>query len=152
MPIIWRHQLTTGDERIDQDHKYLFAIFNCVELALSSPDQIRHLPLFFKQLFDYTEEHFLREEKLQFSIGYPGYLEHKIAHQRILERLKEVNDHLQAIAASESGLNDPEALRAGLDKEILDLARSWIVGHIAKMDTAMLPYLKQSHVGVKIKS
>ncbi len=151
MPIIWRPQLTTGDERLDQDHQYLFAIFNCVELALSAPDQMKHLPLFFGQLFDYTEEHFLREEKLQVSIGYPGYLEHKLAHQDILERLKAVNDHLQKISTAKGGLDDPELLRGGLDQEILDLARSWIVGHIAKMDTAMLPYLKP-HAGSKLKS
>ena len=144
MPIIWRPQLTTGDERLDQDHKYLFTIFNCVELAVHSHDQIRHLPLFFGQLFEYTKEHFLREEKLQFSVGYPEYLAHKQAHQDILVRLKEVNDHLQQLATSEAGLNDPELLRAGLDQEILNLSRSWIVGHVAKMDTAMLPYLKRA--------
>ncbi len=143
MPILWRPQLTTGSERLDQDHKYLFCIFNCIELALSSPDQIRHIPLFFEQLIDYTDEHFSREEQVQLQIGYHGYMEHKMEHQRLLERLKNLNDDIKKIAATDEGINHPDVLAAGFDKDILNLARSWIIGHVAKMDTGMLPYLKQ---------
>ncbi|PQJ95947.1 bacteriohemerythrin [Chromatium okenii] len=144
MPILWRPQLTTGNDQIDQDHKYLFCIFNCIEMALSSPDQVKHIPLFFKQLLAYTDEHFVREEGIQLEIGYSGYLAHKMEHQRILERLQELNDKVQKIAASEQGLSAEILAEGGLDKHILALARSWIVDHVAKMDTGFLPYMKKN--------
>jgi len=144
MPILWRAQLTTGNDQLDQDHKYLFCIFNCVEMAISSPDQVKHIPLFFKQLLVYTDEHFIREEAIQLEIGYAGYLAHKMEHQRILERLQELNDKIQKIAASASGLSIETLAEGGLDKHILGLARNWIVEHVAKMDTTFQPYMKKT--------
>lgn len=69
MPIEWRPNLTTGSDIIDQDHKYLFCLFNCVSMAVSSEDQLEHLPFFFAQLLQYTKEHFSREETLQLEIS-----------------------------------------------------------------------------------
>ena len=65
MPIMWRDQISVGNDAIDQDHKYLICLINSVELALSHEDTVKHLPIFIGQLVEYTKEHFIREEEIQ---------------------------------------------------------------------------------------
>lgn len=169
MPVVWNAKMSTGNELIDQDHRYLICLFNSIELALSHDDFLHQLPLFFQQLFEYTKQHFLREERIQLKISYPGYLEHKIKHQEIVAQLEQVNDELQRLLEGESDerlevISEPSgldqeveqllseevplaernaAIRAGLDHDILTLARSWVLDHIIKTDLDMAKYLKQ---------
>ena len=67
-PVVWNRQMSTGNGLIDGDHKYLISLFNSVDLALSKPSVLPHLPLFFDQLVEYTQEHFRREEEIQIRI------------------------------------------------------------------------------------
>lgn len=168
MPAIWREQLSTGNERIDQDHKYLFCLFNSIELALSQPESLKHLPIFFNQLLDYSKEHFEREEQIQIKVKYPRYPDHKREHQNIIDSLTRVNDELkelldteqlmlvevpredsEAADDDESPAVDPESLarveklQRRLRKDVLLLARDWIIEHVVKTDKDMQPYLKQ---------
>ena len=157
MPVAWRDQLSTGNLLIDQDHKYLICLFNSIELALTTPDNMRHLPLFFDQLFAYTQEHFAREEKLQLKIEYPRYADHKYEHQQILARLEEVNNELRTLlGAPEEGTDEGTddggsgaarhtraSLEKALGKDILGLAREWVIDHVAKADQDLARYLRQ---------
>ncbi|MCV6610109.1 MAG: hemerythrin family protein, partial [Amphritea sp.] len=63
MPVIWKSQLSTGNDLIDRDHKYLISLFNSIELSLLKPDSLQYLPIFFRELLEYTREHFEREER-----------------------------------------------------------------------------------------
>ena len=164
MPVIWRPQMSTGNDLIDLDHKYLLALFNSIELALSKPELLHYLPLFFRQLLDYTKEHFGREERLQLKIDYPGYMEHKLLHQGIVTKLEalyakvqEELGHLDADPTGDTGhpTDDPAAeptndlpppadaaaLRQRLETDVLALAREWVIDHVVKADRAMRPYL-----------
>ena len=130
MPIIWRDEMSVGNDVIDQDHRYLICLFNSIELALASERKAELLPLFFEQLFDYTRFHFEREERIQFKSKYTGYFEHKQAHQRIIEDLARVN----------------EELKNGVDsfhQDLLVLAREWVVNHLLNSDQKMKSHLKK---------
>ena len=96
MPIVWRDEMSVGNDHIDRDHRYLLCLFNLIELALSNEKRDEFLPVFFEQLFEYTKIHFNREEKTQLKLEYSGYYEHKMQHQEIVESLKEINDELHA--------------------------------------------------------
>ena len=140
MPVVWRDALSTGNRVIDHDHKYLLCLFNAIELSLQSRDTLRSLPVFFDQLREYTREHFEREEQLQLKVQYPEYVDHKIAHQQIIDSLDSVSDHLNELLAGEDS-ND--ALLERLNREVLGLAREWVVEHLVQMDRKLAPYLKR---------
>ena len=99
-PVVWNRQLSTGNGLIDQDHKYLISLLNSVDLALAKPTVLPHLPMFFDQLVEYTQEHFQREEEIQIRIDYPNYASHKLEHEKILGNLEGINRQISGIAAS----------------------------------------------------
>src|SRR6056297_1891865 len=96
MPVIWREQMTTCNDLVDQDHRYLLALFNSIELALAHSASLQHLPVFFRQLLDYTRVHFAREEQLQLKVHYPRYMEHKLRHQEITAQLEALDARIVA--------------------------------------------------------
>lgn len=147
MPVVWREQLATGNHLIDLDHKYLICLFNSIELAVSKDENVRFLKFYLQQLLDYTKEHFDREERLQISVNYPKYGEHKYEHQQIVTHLERVNTHLQKALAEihdEEELHDVKEL---MDHDILTLAREWIVDHLVKSDKAMIDYIHKKGGG-----
>ncbi len=130
MPILWRNEMSVGNDLIDQDHRYLLCLFNSIELVLSDKGLLDQLPFYFDQLFEYTQFHFEREEKIQLKSGYAGYYEHKQKHQKIIQRLGEVNEELK------SG-------KADLKQDLLALVREWIVDHLIKTDKEMSQHLSK---------
>ena len=143
MPVVWKPQLSTGNDLIDLDHKYLIALFNSVELALSKPDNLKFLPVFFRQLVDYTREHFEREEKIQMKIQYPYYADHKVEHQNIVEHLEQVYTDIQEIIGSGDTGASPQEIHDKLDAEIISLAREWVIDHLVKTDAKMAQFLRK---------
>ena len=90
MPVIWQDAMSVGNMIIDDEHKYLFCLINSVEIALKLDDNERVMKMLIDQLEKYTTDHFRREERVQIKIKYPGYLEHKLEHQKILDNIAEL--------------------------------------------------------------
>ena len=81
-------------------------------------------------LSDYTDFHFGAEEKLQLSIGYPGYEEHKAKHAELKKSVQELKDML---AAS----NGPTAeFEEKVKTEVLE----WLLYHIKGFDRSVAEY------------
>ncbi|NHA15328.1 bacteriohemerythrin [Thioalkalivibrio sp. XN279] len=150
MPVVWRERMRIGHELIDADHRYLLSLFNSVELSLRVPDTLRYLPVFFGQFLDYAREHFAREEQVQFKMGFPGYLEHKLEHQRIAAKLAELQDRisteLDAMPEDEEAV---AALQEQLRPEILELARTWVIDHILQTDGKMRPWFTPDPAAIR---
>jgi hemerythrin len=129
--------MCVGNDLIDQDHRYLVCLFNCLELAMDREDSKQIMPPLFGQLLDYTKTHFDREERIQLKANYNKYMEHKKQHQNIIAHLSEINDQLQRCLASDQG-----SAQFPLNLEVMALAREWVIDHIIKTDREMIPMLK----------
>lgn len=164
MPIIWQPAMSVGAKAIDDEHKYLFALFNCVELALKTGD-MDSIKLFVDQLTEYCCEHFTHEEQLQLRIKYPYYLENKTQHVQILEHLETLRQRFvietraEPEAMAELQDYDPDgdvaddvppdfatagkiaSLDDALVAEISALLRNWILEHVLVIDRKMHPFL-----------
>ena len=143
MPIVWRDQISVGNEAIDQDHKYLICLINSVELALRHENTVDQLPLFIQQLMAYTKEHFAREEEIQKKAQYPQIREHKREHEEILIKLVDM-EHLAAeygVKKRQGRLRQDE--EAKISEKIMALARHWILDHVLKTDKGMEHYLRK---------
>lgn len=143
MPVVWREQISVGNNIIDQDHKFLLCLINSIELCLKHDDSIEHLPIFTEQLVTYTKEHFDREESIQKKALYPLLNEHMRAHQEIILKLEDltklVEHFMDQRAKDELDLEE----EAELNQKILELARSWILDHVLKEDKRMEYYLRK---------
>ena len=136
MPIQWRKQMSVGNLIIDLDHRILICMINMVEYALKEPDDLTQLRDAFDQLADYAREHFEREERIQYKVGYRHYMDHKQAHQKLLARLDEVVSDIEAMKST-----------AELSKKsasIVQLLRDWLLDHVLKEDMKMKPELEIS--------
>lgn len=142
-PVVWKRQMSTGNGLIDRDHKYLICLFNSVDLALSKPSVLPHLPLFFDQLVEHTQEHFRREEEIQVRIDYPDYALHKLEHKKILRNLERVNRQIAGIATSAVDIQDAGPYHEMMDGDLMGMARHWVIDHMLKADRDLVPFLEK---------
>jgi len=133
MSLVWREQLSVGNNVIDTDHRYLINIINRVEQSLGAGDR-RELSVALDSLSKYTQEHFAREEKIARAAGYeqvPG-LSH--SHEALVKQLDEIKTEIR---------NKGQEWTPEVAEKFTKLLRSWLIDHVIKEDLLMKPVLQK---------
>ena len=120
-----KQPLSVAHEVIDEDHKDFIALVNRLDAASNA-----EFPALFKELYEHTEQHFDRENRLMAESGFPAEAEHKGEHQRVLGEFKQ--------------------FQSRVDKGLIAFGRSfvkerlpqWFLLHVATMDSALSAHLK----------
>jgi len=119
--IEWKDEYSVGVEAIDKDHKTLITLVNrYLTESERKPAVLVHR--LFRDLENYTNYHFHREEGLMAKCGYDGLEEHKRRHEEIRATLKAFSDKVTHKFSAE----DQAELRAFLS--------SWLLDHVLKED------------------
>jgi len=122
MPTIaWKEIYETGIVSLDQEHQALVAKINDLYEAIRDKRGDQVLGDILAMLEDYTENHFVHEEKLMAEYGYPGLAEHQAVHQSLREEV-------QALKERYSQQTE------GLAQELLKFLRVWVLEHIVNVD------------------
>jgi len=128
----WSESYSIGIKTIDDQHKELLNIVNDL-FSHSSGNEMEEL-LYFKEVIhqavQYVKDHFQSEEKLLLKTKYPGYAEHKKAHDTF------------TLTVVTSAKDYQSGKRLVLEKFAYFL-RDWILSHIAVMDTDYAAYLRR---------
>ncbi len=126
----WNEGMSVGVEAIDNDHKTLLSLINEVNEAINSSSTDAIVEDIFKRLEDYTKQHFAREELLMRQCRYNDLEDHKKQHQRFINKIPELRNHLLNAntidVASETGL----------------FLLNWLMNHIIVED---MSYAKTVH-------
>lgn len=130
MGLVWREQLSVGNDVIDYDHKHLIEIINLVEKSLETINS-SELTIALSSLSQYSKAHFDREEKIA---GAAGYTQVEQLHQSHDELLKKIDQLQQEIG------NEWTASAVG---HFTALLRDWLINHVIKEDMLMKPALKK---------
>ena len=85
--IRWTDTLLIGNEEVDQEHKALVDIVNSLHTGAREGLDAEQIRRIFFDLYSYTNTHFLHEEALMRSIGYPDLAAHKKEHEQLIDRL-----------------------------------------------------------------
>ena len=125
MNIEWQDSYCIGHERIDKQHKQLFALANTVFLANAQPAY----RLAAMQLYSYIRTHFAEEEALMRSINYPFYPNHVQMHTAMISRMNAISE----------GIGKNEFRNA----EINAFMNEWLLQHIAHHDTQIATFIRQ---------
>lgn len=142
MPVVWRPQMSVGNQLIDTDHRYLICLINTVELSLRVPENRELVSTAIEQLEQYTADHFAREEVIQMKIQYPNFMAHKKEHQEIMAQLANIRTRIQAMAEkAPAGDGSIAAANPEDVSELIALLRHWIIDHVLKVDVELKPYL-----------
>jgi hemerythrin len=118
-------KIVMGYDLIDNDHDEFIILLNWLDSA-SNAD----FPALFQQLYEHTEQHFDRENKLMSQFAFPAETEHKGEHQRVLGEFKQ--------------------FKTRVDKGLITFGRSfvkerlpqWFQLHILTMDSALVAHIK----------
>lgn len=143
MPIIWREQMSVGNDLIDQDHRYLFCLINSIELALRHDEDTDALVVFMGQLTQYTHTHFQREETIQKNMLYPQSQSHREVHQEILVHIGELESDIREYHAHKKAGSLVDGERDMVIQRVMMLLREWVLDHVLKHDKRMEPYLRK---------
>lgn len=130
MSLVWRQQLSVGNDVIDADHKYLIDIINQVEKSLKANDRSA-LSSEFDALEKYSREHFVREEKIALAAGYEHVTKLSGSHDELLKALA----HLKNEVGDEWS---PAAI-----EHFSSLLRAWLIDHVIKEDLLMKAVLQK---------
>lgn len=119
--VVWKDEYSVGIESIDNDHKKLLSLINNLQTSALyyTGEEFDRQAL--KELLNYTEYHFKREEKLMEENGYPDFAAHKAQHQKMTEKIKEM------VTTYEQ--DDEQTIL-----ELAQFLRNWLVNHINGSD------------------
>ncbi|MFA6164489.1 MAG: hemerythrin domain-containing protein [Methylobacter sp.] len=118
-------KIIIGYDLIDNDHDEFIILLNQLDSA-SNAD----FPALFQQLYEHTQQHFDRENKLMTQFAFPAETEHKGEHQRVLGEFKQ--------------------FKTRVDKGLIPFGRlfvkerlpQWFQLHVLTMDSALVAHIK----------
>lgn len=133
MSLLWRDQLSVGNNVIDSDHKHLIDIINKVEHSLGTKNK-SELAAALDDLSQYSRVHFAREEKIAEAVGYTQVPHLNQSHQELLKQLEQVRGEIDAMGRNWS----PETVG-----RFTQFLRDWLINHVIKEDLLMKPVLQK---------
>jgi len=125
--ITWTPDMSVGIDIIDKDHKILISCLNDFVGACESGKGVLVTESIFSVLYDYTNFHFSREEKIMEVCGYKGLENHKNLHETLRGNLIDARDRYLLNPSRE------------VETEIMDFLRSWLTDHILACDMDYAP-------------
>jgi hemerythrin len=132
----WTEDLSVGIEKIDSQHRELFAKINDLVAAVKQHVCKYKIGDVIKFLEDYVVFHFGEEESWMKQFNYPGYAAHKAQHETFIANFNELKKELPKLeGGTKPGAYD---LSVETNKVVVD----WILEHIVKVDKDLGKFLK----------
>jgi len=130
--VSWSAAFSVGVKLIDDQHKGLLDLVNDMFNHVTGNDEEERA--YFKKVIEkavqYVKVHFSTEEKIMIHTKFPGYMEHKKAHDAfVLTVVEKVQDF--------------EAGKKFILHEFSQFLKEWILTHIAIMDKGYFAYFKK---------
>ena len=132
--LVWGAMFEVGVQSIDHQHRTLFDLANRLAEAIMQGTGAEPLGQIFNELVRYTQHHFVMEEQLMALHGYPAAVQHKTAHQELIQQ---VSEYRRAFATADLQIAD----------KMLQFFTVWLSHHIMETDKALARDLK--HKGVQ---
>jgi hemerythrin len=133
MTLLWREQLSVGNNVIDADHKFLIEIINQAEHSLKAKNKAE-LSQALESLSKYSKMHFDREEKIADAAGYSQVPHLSESHHDLLKQLDQVRGEIDAMGQEWSS----ETI-----DHFTNFLRGWLINHVIKEDLLMKSVLNK---------
>jgi hemerythrin len=129
--ITWSDKYSLQIDEIDDQHKKLVSMINELHDAMMHAKSKEVSLDIINKMADYTKYHFSVEEKYMKKFDYPDYNVHKLLHDQFIQKVTVFKREY------ESGKN-------GLNFEILNFLKDWLVSHIQGSDKKYVPFFKEN--------
>ena len=125
----WTAAYAVGIQRIDAEHRRLFALAAKMQRAMLNGKGKTILEDLLTRLVEYTCCHFAREERLMERIRYPGYQQHRRQHEDLRSRV------LAMRVRAASG-------EITMTIEVMQFLMEWLKRHIVASDRTIGDYME----------
>jgi hemerythrin-like metal-binding protein len=130
MPLIsWKNDFSVNIAEIDKQHMCLFELINKLHDSMKTGQGNSVIGPILSDLINYTVFHFDTEEKYFKKFQYSEYLRHKIEHDGLRTKAKQLNAEFAAGKVT-------------ITVEVLNFLRDWISNHILKSDKKYGEFLR----------
>lgn len=130
--LVWSQKYSVGVNEIDSDHKVLIELIGQIDSAAAGSEAHAVIGTVLAALFDYTEYHFEREEKMMQTVGYTVLPQHKQKHDllksQVIEYLGRYSD-------------DPNSVNI---EDLSKFLQRWLSEHILKEDMGYRPLVENN--------
>ena len=133
MSLVWREQLSVGNDIIDNDHKYLIDIINLIEHSFATKN-LNALAEALDSLTQYSKSHFAHEEKIAQAVGYKQIAYLNRSHSGLVKQLDKAKNELNEISQEWS---------SEIAAHFNQFLRDWLINHVIKEDLLMKPALQK---------
>ncbi len=131
---IWSDDLSTGIERLDNEHKELFQHISALRAATRAGNAREALHNTLRFLEGYVKEHFDAEVEYMRRFEYPGILQHEAEHDQFIASLAEFKKEL-------AELDSRGEITSFLGIEIERKLTAWLADHVGSTDRKMADFL-----------
>ena len=127
MAVVWEEKYSTGEEKIDGQHKTLFVYIAKLETLLNS-EQIDAAEVgnVIRFLETFARTHFVYEELCMFRHKCPVFEKNQAAHDAFTAVVERLKQRYRVEGATRSVVI-----------EVHDTLTNWLLGHICKIDTQL---------------
>ncbi|NOY88872.1 MAG: hemerythrin family protein [FCB group bacterium] len=127
--IEWKERYSVGNNELDGHHQSVISIINDMYTAIRDQTTQQELIGILHRLLEYTQFHFEREEQLMEEHQFTDLAKHKIVHDRMVQKTKEL---------LKQALHD----EIDVSKETMSFLKDWWIDHIIVMDSRYKPYME----------
>ena len=131
----WNENLETGHEKIDEQHKELFRLMSDLIEACESGSDQETVGRALNFLTSYTMNHFADEETLMTQNNYPGFGEHKKAHENFKQTVTELIGRYQKSGSTSE-----------LSREVNSIIARWLTTHITLVDRTFADFVRSAEI------
>jgi hemerythrin len=130
--IKWSSTYSVGIQLVDDQHKGLINLVNDMFNHVIGDEVVEkeYFRSVIKEAVNYVKVHFATEEKIMIATKFPGYSEHKKAHDIFVMKVVE-------------NINNFEAGKKLTLMQFTRFLKDWILTHIAIMDKLYIDYFRK---------
>lgn len=126
----WKSRYGVGVKQLDGQHQALMSSLNELHEVMMAGNKNDAAGPLIKELTLLAHEHFITEEKLLESTGFPGLADHRARHQELTAKISEL------IARHEKG----DKVVYG---QFMYFVRDWLSRHMLNEDHKYVPWLAE---------
>jgi len=126
---VWNDSYSVGSAEIDEQHQKLFHIADELHRAMLERRGKEALNGLLQRLVAYTRHHFACEERAMRDHAYPGYLQHRMEHEKLTGQVLEFQ-------------NKVTRGQATVTIEIMTFLSDWLRNHIQLSDQKLGKHMK----------
>jgi hemerythrin len=129
----WQPGYSVNIRQFDRQHKGMIALINELYEAMSTGEGQSVMEKVFSELLQYAETHFADEESIMRGHGFPGYMDHKRAHDELRQKVLDLQKRHR-----EGGI--------AIALQVSTFLQNWLTEHILETDKLYVSFLNDRGV------